>query len=64
VRVSLRAVPSHAAPAEVILHEVRQRRPRLLVMGRPSHHPVRELFFTSVTRAVLKEIAVPVFAGA
>jgi nucleotide-binding universal stress UspA family protein len=33
-------------------------------MGSHGHHPVRDLFFTSVTRAVLKEIAVPVLVGA
>jgi len=59
----LRPVISDAQPAEVILEEVRRRRPRLLVMGAHGHHPVRELFFTSVTRAVLKEAPVPVFAG-
>jgi nucleotide-binding universal stress UspA family protein len=33
-------------------------------MGAHGHHPVRELFFTSVTRAVVREAPVPVFVGA
>jgi nucleotide-binding universal stress UspA family protein len=55
---------SDAAPADVILEQVRHRRPRLLVMGAQGHHPVRDLFATSVTRAVLKEAPVPVLVGA
>ena len=62
--VHLRSLATDAAPAEVILQEVRGRRPRLLVMGAHGHHPVRDLFFTSVTRAVLKDAPIPVFAGA
>lgn len=61
---TLHPVASKAAAASVILEEVRRRRPRLLVMGAHGHHPVRDLFFTSVTRAVLKETPVPVFVGA
>jgi nucleotide-binding universal stress UspA family protein len=64
VRVALRPVASTAAPAEVILDEVRRLRPRLIVMGAQGHHPIRDLFFTSITRAVLKESPVPVFVGA
>jgi nucleotide-binding universal stress UspA family protein len=64
VRASLLPVTSEAPPAEVILEEVRRRGPRLLVMGAHGHHPVRDLFFTSVTRAVLKATPVPVVAGA
>jgi nucleotide-binding universal stress UspA family protein len=37
---------------------------RLVVMGAHGHHPVRDLFLTAVTWAVLKEISVPVFVGA
>jgi nucleotide-binding universal stress UspA family protein len=33
-------------------------------MGAHGHHPVRDLFLTSVTRAVLNESPVPVLAGA
>jgi nucleotide-binding universal stress UspA family protein len=64
VRVVLQPAAADQAPAEVILEHVRQRRPRLLVMGAQGHHPVRDLFFTSVTRAVLREAPVPVFVGA
>ena len=64
VRVALQPMASRAAPAEVILDEVRRQRPRLVVMGAHGYHPVRNLFFTSVTRAVLKESPVPVFVGA
>jgi nucleotide-binding universal stress UspA family protein len=57
------AIGSDAAPAEVLLDELRRRRPRLLVMGAHAHHPLRDLFATSVTRAVLAECAAPVFVG-
>jgi nucleotide-binding universal stress UspA family protein len=33
-------------------------------MGAHGHHAVRNLFFTSVTRAVLRDAPVPVFVGA
>ena len=33
-------------------------------MGAQGHHPVRDLFFTSVTHAVIREAPVPVFVGA
>jgi nucleotide-binding universal stress UspA family protein len=33
-------------------------------MGAHGHHPVRDLFFTSVMRAVLRDAPVPVFVGA
>jgi nucleotide-binding universal stress UspA family protein len=36
----------------------------VVVMGAHGHHPVRDLFFTSVTRAVLRDASVPVFVGA
>jgi nucleotide-binding universal stress UspA family protein len=57
------AIGSDAAPAEVLLDELRRRRPRLLVMGAHAHHPLRDLFATSVTRALLAECAAPVFVG-
>jgi nucleotide-binding universal stress UspA family protein len=60
----LRPIVSTAPPGEVLLEEVRHIRPRLLVMGAHGHHPLRELFATSVTRAVLRECPVPVFVGA
>ncbi len=64
VRSRLQPLASDQAPAEVILQEVRRLRSGLLVMGAHGHHPLRDLFFTSVTRAVLKEAPVPVFVGA
>jgi nucleotide-binding universal stress UspA family protein len=60
----LHGLASETAPAEILLEEVRRRRPRLLVMGAHGHHPMRDLFATSVTRAVLRECPVPVFVGA
>jgi len=64
VAFTLQPVGSKTGPASVILEEVRRQRPRIVVMGAQGHHPVRDLFFTSVTRAVLKETPVPVFVGA
>jgi nucleotide-binding universal stress UspA family protein len=64
VQSRLRTVASDAAVAEVILEEARRGQPRLLVMGAQGHHPLRDLFFTSVTRAVLKGASVPVVVGA
>ncbi len=60
----LHAVASKTAPAEILLEEVRHRRPRLLVMGAHGHHPVRDLFASSIARAVLRACPVPVFVGA
>jgi nucleotide-binding universal stress UspA family protein len=57
-------IGSDAPPAEVLLEEVRRRQPGLLVMGAHGHHPLRDLFATSVTRAVLGECPVPAFVGA
>jgi nucleotide-binding universal stress UspA family protein len=57
-------IPSDAAPADVLLEELRRRQAGLLVMGAHAHHPFRDLFTTSVTRAVLAECAVPTFVGA
>jgi nucleotide-binding universal stress UspA family protein len=34
------------------------------VMGAHGHHPLRDLFATSVTRAVLGECSIPAFIGA
>ena len=64
LRVALEPLASRDAPAAIILEQVRRRQPRLVVMGAHGHHPVRDLFLTSVTRAVLNEITVPVFVGA
>jgi nucleotide-binding universal stress UspA family protein len=59
----LHAIVSEAAPAEVLLEEVRRRAPRLLVMGAHGHHGLRDLFAGSVTRSVLSACPVPVFLG-
>jgi nucleotide-binding universal stress UspA family protein len=64
VEPRLHRVVTDAAPGPIILDEVRRRRPRLLVMGAHGHHPVRDLFFTSVLRTVLRDAPVPVFTGA
>jgi nucleotide-binding universal stress UspA family protein len=60
----LHAIVSTAPPAEVLLEEVRHARPRLLVIGAHGHHPIRDLFGSSVTRAVLRACPVPAFIGA
>ena len=57
-------IASDDAPAAVLLEELRRRRPGLLVLGAHGHHPLRDLFATSVTRAVLGECPVPAFVGA
>jgi nucleotide-binding universal stress UspA family protein len=63
-RHRLHPIVSSAPPAEVLLEKVRHARPRLLVMGAHGYHPLRDLFGTSVTRAVLRACPVPVFVGA
>ena len=63
-RHGLHPITSEAPPAQVILEEIRHFRPRLLVIGAHGHHPLRDLFVTSVTRAVLGACPVPVFVGA
>jgi nucleotide-binding universal stress UspA family protein len=64
VRHQLHPITSQTAPASVILERVSYRRPRLLVIGAHGHHPLRELFASSVTRAVLAGCPVPAFVGA
>jgi nucleotide-binding universal stress UspA family protein len=56
-------IVSEAAPAEVLLEEIRLRRPRLVVMGTHAYHPLRDFFASSVTRAVLRACPAPVFVG-
>jgi len=51
-------------PAEALLEQVRILQPRLMVIGAPGYHPLRDLFATSVTRAVLRECPVPLLIGA
>jgi nucleotide-binding universal stress UspA family protein len=60
----LHVVKSHLDPAQVLLEQVRILQPRLVVMGAHAYHPLRDLFATSVTRAVLRACAVPVLIGA
>lgn len=60
----LHELTSEAEPADVLLEQVQRLRPRLLVMGAHGYHPLRDLFATSVTRAVLRACPVPVFIGA
>ena len=62
--IRLCPIVSEAAPAEILLEEVRRRHPGLLVMGAHGHHPLRDLFATSVTRSVLAECPIPAFIGA
>ena len=63
-RYKLHVVESALAPADVLLDQVRSLRPPLLVMGAHAHHPLHDLFVTSVTRAVLRACPVPVLIGA
>jgi nucleotide-binding universal stress UspA family protein len=60
----LHQLQSDLQPAQVLLEQVQKLRPRLLVMGAQGYHPVRDLFATSVTRAVLRACPVPVVIGA
>ncbi len=60
----LHPVVSAAPPADVLMEKIRSARPRLLVMGAHGHHPLRDLFGTSVTRALMRVCPVPAFIGA
>jgi nucleotide-binding universal stress UspA family protein len=60
----LHTVTSSAALAQVLLSEVESRRPRLLVLGAHREHSLRDLFATSVTRAVLRACSAPIFVSA
>lgn len=64
VQCKLHVLNSHLAPADVLLEQVRILQPRLVVMGAHAYHPLRDLFATSVTRAVLRACPVPVLIGA
>ena len=57
-------VASSAGAADVLLEEIASRKPRLVVLGAHRDHPLRDLFATSVTRAVLRACPVPMFVGA
>jgi nucleotide-binding universal stress UspA family protein len=63
-RHRLHPVVTPGAPADVLLELIHTRRCRLLVMGAHAHHPLRDLFGTSVTRGVLAGCPVPIFIGA
>jgi nucleotide-binding universal stress UspA family protein len=60
----IHVVNSRQEPAEVVLEHVGILQPRLVIMGAHAHHPLRDLFTTSVTRAVLRACPVPVLIGA
>lgn len=60
----LHPIASGIAPARVLLEHLTYRHPRLLVIGAHAHHPLRDLFASSVTRAVLAACPVPAFIGA
>ena len=60
----LHVVQTSLGPAQALLEQVRNLQPRLVVMGAHGHHPVRNLFATSVTRGVLRDCPVPVLVGA
>lgn len=63
-RHRLHPVASATAPARVILEHVKYHHPRLLVIGAHGHHPVRDLFASSVARALLAACPIPAFVGA
>ena len=60
----IHTVASSAGAADVLLEEIASRKPRLVVLGAHRDHPLRNLFATSVTRAVLRACPVPIFVGA
>ena len=60
----LHPIVSDAAAGEVLFDAIRRMRPRLVAIGAHGHHPLRDLFATSVTRAVLRACPVPMFVGA
>ena len=60
----LHVLESDLDPAQALLQQVEILQPRFLVMGAPGYHPLRDLFATSVTRAVLRACPVPVLIGA
>lgn len=64
IKHRVHTLASSAAPADVLLDEVQTRKPRLLVLGAHRDHPLRDLFATSVTRAVLRACPAPMFIGA
>jgi nucleotide-binding universal stress UspA family protein len=59
----LHPIASNDPPADVLLEAVETHRPRLLVLGAHAPQPLRDLFATSVTRAVLGACPVPAVVG-
>jgi nucleotide-binding universal stress UspA family protein len=55
------ALDTAAAPAQVLLEQVRELEAGLLVMGASGRSSVREFFGTSLTRTMLEQSPVPLF---
>jgi nucleotide-binding universal stress UspA family protein len=64
VRQDVHVIENEGETADILLDAVTRLQPRLLVMGSPGYHPLRDLFLTSVTRAVVSRSPVPVLIGA
>jgi len=60
-RVHVHFKPSGLPPGEVIPAEAKRLQAGLIVMGAYGESPIKELFFGSVTRAVLKDSKLPLF---
>jgi hypothetical protein len=58
-KYQLHLLESNAGPADVLLEQVGIIRPRLVVMGAHGEHRLRDLFFDSVTRKVVRACHVP-----
>lgn len=58
--VKLRPVETRLDPASILLDHATQMQAGLVVMGAFGHSPLREFFFGSTTRGVLRESKVPV----
>src|SRR5262249_1704272 len=61
IAYELHTLPADRSPADALLGYLRVLQPRLLVMGAQGHHPLRDLFASSVTRSVLVSTPVPTF---
>jgi nucleotide-binding universal stress UspA family protein len=60
VTVKPRPVETRLDPASILLDHARQMNAGLVVMGAFGHSPLREFFFGSTTRGVLRDSKVPV----
>jgi nucleotide-binding universal stress UspA family protein len=60
VKVKPRPVETRLDPASILLDHARQMNAGLVVMGAFGHSPLREFFFGSTTRGVLRDSKVPV----